>query len=52
MFHIAALEFIDNLERCASPAAVLDAMRQALKDFGIDHFCLNGFTNPDRDLTR
>jgi LuxR family transcriptional regulator, quorum-sensing system regulator BjaR1 len=46
MFHIAALEFIDNLECCASPTAVLDAMRQALKDFGIDHFCLNGFTDP------
>ena len=46
MFHIAALEFIDNLERCGSPTAVLDAMRQALKDFGIDYFCLNGFTNP------
>ena len=46
MFHIAALEFIDNLERCASPTAVLDAMRQALNDFGIDHFCLNRFTSP------
>jgi LuxR family transcriptional regulator, quorum-sensing system regulator BjaR1 len=46
MFHIAALEFIDNLERCASPTAVLDGMRQALKDFGINYFCLNGFANP------
>jgi LuxR family transcriptional regulator, quorum-sensing system regulator BjaR1 len=46
MFHIAALEFIDNLEHCGSPTAVLDAMTQALKDFGIDNFCLNGFANP------
>jgi LuxR family transcriptional regulator, quorum-sensing system regulator BjaR1 len=46
MFHIAALEFIANLERCASPTAVLNAMRPVLKAFGIDHFCLNGFPNP------
>lgn len=46
MVQIAALDFIDNLERCPSPTAVVDAMRQALKDFGIDHFCLNSFANP------
>jgi len=46
MFRIAALEFIENLERCSRPAAILDTMRRALQDFGIDHFCLNGFTNP------
>lgn len=46
MLHTAALEFIDHLERCARPAAVLDTMRQTLKDFGVDHFCLNGLTNP------
>jgi DNA-binding CsgD family transcriptional regulator len=41
-----ALEFVDNLERCSTPAAVVDAMRQALEDFGIDHFCLNVFADP------
>ena len=42
MFHIAPLDFIDNLERRASPTAVLNAVGQALKAFDIDHFCLNG----------
>ncbi len=46
MFHIAALEFIDNLERCVSPTAVLNAMSQALKAFDIDQICLNGVANP------
>lgn len=41
-----ALEFVDSLERCSTPAAVADAMTQALEDFGIDHFCLNVFANP------
>src|ERR1700761_9139409 len=45
MVHSAALECIDSLDRCPSPAAVLDAMQEALKDFGINHFCLNGFTD-------
>jgi LuxR family quorum sensing-dependent transcriptional regulator len=41
-----ALEFVDSLERCSKPGAVVDAMRQALEGFGIDHFCLNVFANP------
>jgi hypothetical protein len=41
-----ALEFFDRLERCSRPAAVVDAMRQALEGFGIDNFCLNAFANP------
>jgi len=45
MFWIA-LEFFDSLERCSRPAAVVDAMRQALEGFGIDNFCLNAFANP------
>ena len=45
MFGNEALEFIDDLDRCATAAATIDAMCQALQDLGIDHFCFNVFPN-------
>ena len=48
MFPSAAFEFIDDLEGCASVAAVVDAMKKVLRDLGIDLFCLNVFPSPQQ----
>ena len=46
MFPSEAFDVIDDLEGCATVAAVLKVMRKGLTNLGIDLFCLNVFPSP------
>jgi LuxR family quorum sensing-dependent transcriptional regulator len=46
MFPGEAANFIDDLEGCATVAAVLEVMRKGLTNLGIDLFCLHVLPSP------
>jgi LuxR family quorum sensing-dependent transcriptional regulator len=41
-----AYAFTEDIERLSNAAAVMDAMRGVLGQFGIEYFCFNGFPRP------
>lgn len=42
-----AFQFVEELDRCSTPAEILDGLQKVLRPFGIDYFCFNGLVHPN-----
>ena len=47
---VQAFEFIEELDRLASPQAIIDAMGRSFAQFGFENFIMTGLPHPEQPL--